>query len=98
MLIALSITNLAVIESVQLQFHQGFHVLTGETGAGKSIIIDALGLIGEPAVPRNSYAMAAIGRKWRPPSICPQTIRHGKLSRSWAFRPMRKNCSSFAGN
>ncbi|CAH8714507.1 DNA repair protein RecN [Paenibacillus thiaminolyticus] len=46
MLIALSITNLAVIESVQLQFHQGFHVLTGETGAGKSIIIDALGLIG----------------------------------------------------
>ncbi|UHA72888.1 DNA repair protein RecN [Paenibacillus sp. 481] len=46
MLVALSIRNLAVIESIQLQFHQGFHVLTGETGAGKSIIIDALGLIG----------------------------------------------------
>ncbi|WP_028596087.1 DNA repair protein RecN [Paenibacillus assamensis] len=45
MLVAMSIRNLAVIEHVQLQFHQGFHVLTGETGAGKSIIIDALGLI-----------------------------------------------------
>lgn len=45
MLTALSIRNLAVIESVQLTFRQGFHVLTGETGAGKSIIIDALSLI-----------------------------------------------------
>lgn len=46
MLVAISIRNLAVIESVQLRFHRGFHVLTGETGAGKSIIIDALSLIG----------------------------------------------------
>lgn len=45
MLVALSIRNLAVIEAVQLQFHRGFHVLTGETGAGKSIIMDALSLI-----------------------------------------------------
>ncbi|HEX7056107.1 MAG TPA: DNA repair protein RecN [Bacilli bacterium] len=45
MLKELSIRNLAVIESVQLRFSHGFHVLTGETGAGKSIIIDALGLI-----------------------------------------------------
>lgn len=45
MLQELSIRNLAVIESVRLVFHKGFHVLTGETGAGKSIIIDALGLI-----------------------------------------------------
>ncbi|WP_438448821.1 DNA repair protein RecN [Gorillibacterium sp. sgz5001074] len=45
MLLELSIRNLAVIESVKLSFHKGFHVLTGETGAGKSIIIDALSLI-----------------------------------------------------
>jgi DNA repair protein RecN (Recombination protein N) len=45
MLTELSIRNLAVIESVHLQFRQGFHVLTGETGAGKSIIIDALSLV-----------------------------------------------------
>lgn len=40
-----SIRNLAVIESVHVQFSKGFHVLTGETGAGKSMIIDALSLI-----------------------------------------------------
>ncbi|WP_410768270.1 DNA repair protein RecN [Fontibacillus sp. BL9] len=45
MLVHLSIRNLAVVEAVDLTFHRGFHVLTGETGAGKSIIIDALGLI-----------------------------------------------------
>lgn len=45
MLVTLSIRNLAVVESVDVQFYPGFHVLTGETGAGKSIVIDALGLI-----------------------------------------------------
>ena len=45
MLVTLSIRNLAVVEAVDVQFFPGFHVLTGETGAGKSIIIDALGLI-----------------------------------------------------
>ncbi|MBB3109191.1 DNA repair protein RecN (Recombination protein N) [Paenibacillus phyllosphaerae] len=45
MLRELSIRNLAVIESVRVRFHNGFHVLTGETGAGKSILIDALSLI-----------------------------------------------------
>lgn len=45
MLETLSIRNLAVVESVDVYFHPGFHVLTGETGAGKSIIIDALGMI-----------------------------------------------------
>ena len=45
MLTELSIRNLAVIEQVHLRFKSGFHVLTGETGAGKSIIIDALSLL-----------------------------------------------------
>ncbi|RKP57156.1 DNA repair protein RecN [Cohnella endophytica] len=44
MLRELSIHNLAVIENVSVHFHEGFHVLTGETGAGKSIVIDALTL------------------------------------------------------
>lgn len=46
MLIQCSIRNFAVIESVQIEFGHGFHVMTGETGAGKSIIVDALSLIG----------------------------------------------------
>lgn len=45
MLTELSIRNLAVIEHVHLHFQEGFHVLTGETGAGKSIVIDALSLV-----------------------------------------------------
>jgi len=44
MLRELTIHNLAVIENVSVTFHSGFHVLTGETGAGKSIVIDALTL------------------------------------------------------
>lgn len=44
MLRELTIRNLAVIEQVSVAFHEGFHVLTGETGAGKSIVIDALAL------------------------------------------------------
>lgn len=45
MLTELSITNLAIIENLRLEFEPGFNVLTGETGAGKSIILDALGLL-----------------------------------------------------
>lgn len=44
MLRELTIRNLAVIAQVSVRFHPGFHVLTGETGAGKSIVIDALAL------------------------------------------------------
>ncbi len=45
MLASLHIENIAVIKSADIDFHDGFTVLTGETGAGKSIIIDSLGLI-----------------------------------------------------
>ncbi|WP_163537731.1 DNA repair protein RecN [Gracilibacillus sp. YIM 98692] len=45
MLTELSIKNFAIIEEVSITFQKGLTVLTGETGAGKSIIIDALGLL-----------------------------------------------------
>lgn len=45
MLLQLHIENVAVIESADLSFEDGFHVLTGETGAGKSMVIDALNMI-----------------------------------------------------
>lgn len=45
MLAEITITNLAIIEELNLKFAPGFNVLTGETGAGKSIILDALGLL-----------------------------------------------------
>ena len=45
MLSLLHIENIAVIERSDISFDQGFNVLTGETGAGKSIIIDAISVI-----------------------------------------------------
>src|SRR5690349_14054249 len=45
MLRFLRIRNLAMIESVEVEFDRGFNVLTGETGAGKSILIEAVGLL-----------------------------------------------------
>lgn len=44
MLSVLRIKNLAIIDDITLEFSEGLNILTGETGAGKSIIIDALGL------------------------------------------------------
>ncbi len=50
MLQELTIQNLALIEKLHLNFESGFTTLTGETGAGKSILLDALGLaLGERA-------------------------------------------------
>jgi DNA repair protein RecN (Recombination protein N) len=45
MLRFLRIRNLAVIEGVDVEFEPGFNVLTGETGAGKSIVVEAVGLL-----------------------------------------------------
>lgn len=45
MLTELRIANFAVIDSLNLEFGGGFHVLTGETGAGKSILVDAIALL-----------------------------------------------------
>ncbi len=45
MLAEIDISNFAIIEHLHLKLHHGFNVLTGETGAGKSIIIDAVGTL-----------------------------------------------------
>ncbi|MGF1502251.1 MAG: DNA repair protein RecN [Paracoccaceae bacterium] len=52
MLTALSIRNIVLIEALDLDFARGLNVLTGETGAGKSILLDALG-----------FALGARGRR-----------------------------------
>ena len=45
MLTSLAIRNIVLIEALDLSFGPGLGVLTGETGAGKSILLDALGLV-----------------------------------------------------
>ncbi len=56
MLASLHVSNYAIIDEVKLDFDKGFNVITGETGAGKSILLGALGLIlGERADTRVLY-------------------------------------------
>lgn len=45
MLVELLVENYAVIERARIRFHRGLNLLTGETGSGKSIVVDALGLL-----------------------------------------------------
>jgi DNA repair protein RecN (Recombination protein N) len=50
MLVSMTVRNIALIERLDVTFHRGLHVLTGETGAGKSIVVDAINLmLGERA-------------------------------------------------
>ena len=44
MLTHISIKDLVIVKQLELEFHAGMHAMTGETGAGKSILIEALGL------------------------------------------------------
>ena len=45
MLSVLKIKNIAIIESAEIEFSRGFNVLSGETGAGKSIILDSINAV-----------------------------------------------------
>ena len=45
MLLELIVENYAVVEQARIRFHAGLNVLTGETGSGKSIVVDSLGLL-----------------------------------------------------
>lgn len=73
MLNALSIRDVVLIEALDLDFGQGLGVLTGETGAGKSILLDALGLAlgarGETSLVRQGTAQAVVTASFDPPAI-----------------------------
>ena len=60
MLLALSLQDFVLVEKLDLDFQGGFTVLTGETGAGKSVTLDAVGLLlGDKA----DYAQVRTGAK-----------------------------------
>ena len=69
MLLWLRARNLALIEDVSVEFEPGLHVFTGETGSGKSLFLDALGL--------------ALGARARAPDAAPPggRARHRGLGR-----------------
>ena len=72
MLTALSIRDVVLVDVLDLEVENGLTVLTGETGAGKSIILDALGLAlggrGDAGLVRNG------NRPWPPPCFRLPTI------------------------
>src|SRR5437016_1735810 len=45
MLVELIVENYAVVEQARIRFHAGLNILTGETGSGKSIVVDSFGLL-----------------------------------------------------
>lgn len=45
MIVELNISNFAIIDSMKITFEKGFNVLTGETGAGKSIIVEGISVL-----------------------------------------------------
>ena len=64
MLLQLRIENLATIKEIDVEFNKGFSILTGETGAGKSIMIDAillaLGHRGDSAMIRSGQEQTVV--------------------------------------
>ena len=71
MLTTLSIRDVVLIERLDLGFHQGLTVLTGETGAGKSILLDSLGLAlgarADSGLVRNGTEQASVTACFTPP-------------------------------
>ncbi len=76
MLSLLHIENIAIIQSADITFDAGFNVLTGETGAGKSIVIDSIGaVLGE----RTSRELIRTGAK----SALVTAVFTGTLPQQW---------------
>jgi DNA repair protein RecN (Recombination protein N) len=84
MLLALSVRNFVIVDALELDFAPGFTVLTGETGAGKSILIDALllalGERGDADVVREGAARAEIGAEFRITDAAAAWLRANDLS------------------
>ncbi len=84
MLLSLSIRNFVIVESLELDFAPGFTVLSGETGAGKSILIDALllalGERGDADVVREGAQRAEIAAEFRSGEVVQQWLAQNDLA------------------
>lgn len=83
MLTSLSIRDVVLIEALDLEFDHGLGVLTGETGAGKSILLDALGLaLGDRAdsgLVRQGCAQASVSASFSAPAAAYNLMRANEL-------------------
>src|SRR6476619_1951490 len=83
MLVALRIENFTVVEEVEVSFGAGLTVLTGETGAGKSILVDALGLMlggrADPEVIRAGADEASVEGVFEKPPLLAERLAEAGL-------------------
>ena len=83
MLTALSLRDFVIVESLSLDVRRGFTVLTGETGAGKSILIDALQLIlggrADAGVVREGAERTNIVAEFQPPESARKWLAANEL-------------------
>ena len=83
MLTSLSLRDFVIVESLSLDVRRGFTVLTGETGAGKSILIDALELIlggrGDAGVVREGTERADIVAEFSPSERADRRLKQIEL-------------------
>ena len=88
MLARLSIRDIVLIDQLDLDFSRGLTILTGETGAGKSILLDALSLaLGRARRRRRSCARAGVRARSRRCSIRPPAIPFTRCSPSRTCPP-----------
>ena len=79
MLVQLQIENVAIIEKLIISMSKGFNVLTGETGAGKSILIDSLGALLGSRISRELIRSGRTRPLWRAYSF----MKTMKLTHFW---------------
>lgn len=81
MLVRLAIRDVVLIDNLELSFTPGYAVLTGETGAGKSILLDALGLAlgqrGDPGLIRHGMSQASVVAEFLVPGCRELLEEHG---------------------
>jgi DNA repair protein RecN (Recombination protein N) len=85
MLRRLSLRDFVIVPALELEFHAGFSVLTGETGAGKSILVDALQLVlgsrGDAGVVREGAARAELSAEFDTPPALRDWLEDAGFSR-----------------
>src|SRR5690348_6871786 len=83
MLLELRVENYAIVDHLAVEFAPGLNLLTGETGAGKSILIDALALLlGEKASPdviRHGEEKAVLSAVFLPDNAAGETLESNGL-------------------
>ena len=97
MLAHLHVKNLALIEEIEVEFGPGLNILTGETGAGKSILLGSMQLILGAKTSKNmirenaSYALVELLFSGRKRESTGDTESTGYLSGRWTGTSVQKN-------